>query len=93
MHLSTESFRVKLDREVFLSEAKLIQESPTLFVMVFDLDALLNYFVNIGFLVLLVIIVGRNCMFKLIPSGSPDLIIGTLIALLARIHLGNIFKL
>ena len=64
-----------------------------LFVMVSDLDALLNYFVNIGFLVLLVITVGLNCMFKLIPSGSPDLIIGTLIALLARIHLQNIFKL
>ena len=93
MHLSTESFKVKLDREVFLSAVKLIQESPTLFVLVSDQDALLNYLENIGFLLLLVIIVGLNSMYKLIRNGNLEVIIGTLTGLLARIHLANIFKL
>ena len=55
-----------------------------LFVMVYDPDALLNYSENIGSLVLLVIIVGLNCMFKQTPNGSLDQIIGAQIDLLIK---------
>ena len=52
-----------------------------LFVMVYDHNASLNYSENIGSLVLLVIIVGLNCMFKQISLGQ---IIGTQIDQLVK---------
>ena len=90
MPLFIVSFRAKIDREVFLIMASSHPGCRMLFVLVFDLDVLLNYLGNISSWVLLVITVGPNSMFKLIPNENQVQAIGTLIGLweksLSEVH-------
>ena len=93
MHLCIRNSKVKLDKVVFLNVVKSTPEWHMLFAMVYNLDALLNYFRNIGFLLLLVVTVGLSSMFRQTPNGSPGQIIGIQIDQLVKTCLPSTFRI